>query len=45
MHDRTALKMSSLDWEQVIRVNLSGPFFMSQAVLPHFIDRSSGASS
>ena len=26
MHDRTALKMSSLDWEQVIRVDLSGPF-------------------
>src|ERR1700730_13305463 len=29
VHDRTALKMSLLDWEQVIRVDLSGPFYMS----------------
>jgi NAD(P)-dependent dehydrogenase (short-subunit alcohol dehydrogenase family) len=42
VHDRTALKMSALDWEQVIRVNLSGPFYMSQAVLPHFIERGFG---
>ena len=42
VHDRTALKMSSLDWEQVIRVNLSGPFYMSQAVLPHFLERGFG---
>jgi len=42
VHDRTAVKMSPLDWEQVIRVNLSGPFFMSQAVLPHFIERGLG---
>jgi len=41
-HDRTALKMSQLEWEQVIRVNLSGPFFMSQAVLPHFVEREFG---
>jgi NAD(P)-dependent dehydrogenase (short-subunit alcohol dehydrogenase family) len=34
--------MSSLDWEQVIRVNLSGPFYMSQAVLPHFLERGFG---
>jgi acetoacetyl-CoA reductase len=40
--DRTALKLSPLDWEQVIRTNLSGPFFMSQAVLPHLLDRGSG---
>ena len=39
VHDRTAVKMSPLDWEQVIRVNLSGPFYMSQAVLPHFLER------
>jgi NAD(P)-dependent dehydrogenase (short-subunit alcohol dehydrogenase family) len=31
-----------LDWEQVIRTNLSGPFFMSQAVLPHFLERGFG---
>jgi len=41
-HDRTAVKMSALDWEQVIRVNLSGPFYMSQAVLPHFLERGFG---
>ena len=42
VHDRSAVKMSPLDWEQVIRVNLSGPFFMSQAVLPHFMEREFG---
>jgi len=42
VHDRTALKMSALDWEQVIRVNLSGPFYMSQAVLGHFLEREFG---
>jgi acetoacetyl-CoA reductase len=42
VHDRTALKMTPLDWEQVIRVNLSGPFFMSKAVLPHFVERGFG---
>jgi acetoacetyl-CoA reductase len=42
VHDHTALKMSILDWEQVIRVNLSGPFFMSKAVLGHFLERGFG---
>ena len=42
VHDRTALKMSSVDWEQVIRVNLSGPFYMSKAVLPQFLERGFG---
>lgn len=42
VHDRTALKMSVLDWEQVIRVNLSGPFYMSKAVLGHFLERGFG---
>jgi acetoacetyl-CoA reductase len=42
VHDRTALKMSALDWEQVIRVDLSGPFYMSQAVLGHFLEREFG---
>ena len=41
-NDRTAMKMSPLQWEQVIRVNLSGPFYMSQAVLPHFVEREFG---
>ena len=42
VHDRTALKMSPLEWEQVIRVDLSGPFYMSQAVLGHFLERGFG---
>jgi acetoacetyl-CoA reductase len=42
VHDRTVLKMSMLEWEQGIRTNLSGPFFMSKAVLEHFIERGSG---
>jgi acetoacetyl-CoA reductase len=40
--DRPAERMSLLDWEQVIRANLSGPFFMSRAVLGHFLARESG---
>ncbi len=34
--------MSMLEWEQAIRTNLSGPFFMSKAVLGHFVERGSG---
>ena len=34
--------MSDEDWYKVIAVNLSGAFFMSQAVLPHMIERGSG---
>jgi acetoacetyl-CoA reductase/3-oxoacyl-[acyl-carrier protein] reductase len=40
--DKTVLKMSDDDWHTVISVNLSGTFFMSQAVLPHMIERGSG---
>jgi NAD(P)-dependent dehydrogenase (short-subunit alcohol dehydrogenase family) len=40
--DKTVLKMSDEDWYKVITVNLSGAFFMSQAVLPHMIERGSG---
>ena len=40
--DKTFLKMSDEDWHKVIAVNLSGAFFMSQAVLPHMIERGSG---
>src|SRR3984893_14211054 len=35
--DKTVLKMTDEDWYKVIAVNLSGAFFMSQAVLPHMI--------
>jgi acetoacetyl-CoA reductase/3-oxoacyl-[acyl-carrier protein] reductase len=40
--DRTVLKMTDEEWNSVIAVNLSGAFFMSQAVLPHMIERGSG---
>jgi len=40
--DKTVLKMTDEDWYRVMAVNLSGAFFMSQAVLPHMIDRGSG---
>jgi NAD(P)-dependent dehydrogenase (short-subunit alcohol dehydrogenase family) len=40
--DKTVLKLTDEDWFKVIAVNLSGAFFMSQAVLPHMIERGSG---
>ena len=40
--DKTVLKMTDEDWYKVIAVNLSGAFFMSQAVLPHMIESGSG---
>jgi NAD(P)-dependent dehydrogenase (short-subunit alcohol dehydrogenase family) len=40
--DKTALKMTDEDWYKVIAVNLSGAFFMSQAALPHMLERGSG---
>ncbi len=40
--DRTVLKMTDEDWYKVLAVNLSGAFFMSQAVLPHMLERGSG---
>jgi NAD(P)-dependent dehydrogenase (short-subunit alcohol dehydrogenase family) len=40
--DKTVLKLTDEDWYKVLAVNLSGAFFMSQAVLPHMIDRGSG---
>jgi NAD(P)-dependent dehydrogenase (short-subunit alcohol dehydrogenase family) len=40
--DKTALKMSDEDWYKVLAVNLSGAFFMSQAALPHMLERGTG---
>ncbi len=40
--DKTVLKLTDEDWYKVLAVNLSGAFFMSQAVLPHMIERGSG---
>jgi NAD(P)-dependent dehydrogenase (short-subunit alcohol dehydrogenase family) len=40
--DKTVLKMTDEDWNKVLAVNLSGAFFMSQAVLPHMLERGTG---
>lgn len=40
--DKTVLKLTDEDWHKVLAVNLSGAFFMSQAVLPHMLERGSG---
>ena len=40
--DKTVLKMTDEDWYKVIAVNLSGAFFMSQAALPHMLERGTG---
>jgi NAD(P)-dependent dehydrogenase (short-subunit alcohol dehydrogenase family) len=40
--DKTVLKMTDEDWYRVLAVNLSGAFFMSQAVLPHMVERGTG---
>ncbi|GAC1317725.1 MAG: 3-oxoacyl-[acyl-carrier-protein] reductase [Thermoleophilaceae bacterium] len=40
--DKPMLKMSSDDWDKVIRVNLSGAFYMARPTLQHMIDRGSG---
>jgi NAD(P)-dependent dehydrogenase (short-subunit alcohol dehydrogenase family) len=40
--DKIVGNMTDEDWYKVIAVNLSGAFFMSQAVLPHMIERGSG---
>jgi NAD(P)-dependent dehydrogenase (short-subunit alcohol dehydrogenase family) len=40
--DKTVLKMTDEDWYKVLAVNLSGAFFMSQAALPHMVERGTG---
>src|ERR1700761_692115 len=40
--DKTVLKLEDEDWYKVLAVNLSGAFFMAQAVLPHMIERGTG---
>ena len=40
--DKTVRKMSIEDWHAVLRVNLSGAFYMTKAVLEHMIERGSG---
>ncbi|MBW2477780.1 MAG: 3-oxoacyl-ACP reductase FabG [Deltaproteobacteria bacterium] len=40
--DKTVLKMTDDDWYNVLNVNLSGAFFLSQAALRHMAERGSG---
>jgi NAD(P)-dependent dehydrogenase (short-subunit alcohol dehydrogenase family) len=40
--DKTVLRLSDEDWQKVLAVNLSGAFFLSQAVLGHMVERGSG---
>ncbi|WP_298273191.1 3-oxoacyl-ACP reductase family protein [Geobacter sp.] len=40
--DKTVLKMADDDWFNVLNVNLSGVFFLSQAALRHMAERGSG---
>src|SRR4051794_29414951 len=39
--DRPVLKMSVEDWHKVLRVNLSGAFYLSKPALQHMLDRGS----
>jgi acetoacetyl-CoA reductase/3-oxoacyl-[acyl-carrier protein] reductase len=40
--DRPISKMSIDDWHKVLRVNLSGAFFMSKPALEHMLERGTG---
>lgn len=40
--DRTLLKMSHAEWQQVIDVNLTGVFNCTKAVVPHMVERGYG---
>ena len=40
--DKPVWKMSVDDWHKVLRVNLSGSFYMSKPAIEHMIDRGSG---
>src|SRR5580693_420876 len=40
--DKTMRKMSPEEWDHVIRVNLSGAFYLSRGILQHMLDRGYG---
>jgi acetoacetyl-CoA reductase len=40
--DKTLRKMTVEDWHAVLRINLSGAFYMSKAVLEHMLERGFG---
>ena len=43
MYPSPLLTVSESDWDKVMAVNVKGPLFTCQAVLPHMIHRGSGA--
>jgi 2-dehydro-3-deoxy-D-gluconate 5-dehydrogenase len=43
MYPSPLLTVSESDWDMVMAVNVKGPLFTCQAVLPHMIERGSGA--
>jgi NAD(P)-dependent dehydrogenase (short-subunit alcohol dehydrogenase family) len=40
--DKTVRKMTIDDWHAVLRINLSGSFYMTEEVLDHMLERGSG---
>jgi acetoacetyl-CoA reductase/3-oxoacyl-[acyl-carrier protein] reductase len=40
--DKTVARMTDDDWQRVVAVNLSGAFFMAQAVLDQMLERGTG---
>jgi NAD(P)-dependent dehydrogenase (short-subunit alcohol dehydrogenase family) len=40
--DKPVLKMTFEDWDKVIRVNLSGAFYMAKPALAHMVERGTG---
>jgi acetoacetyl-CoA reductase/3-oxoacyl-[acyl-carrier protein] reductase len=40
--ENSAVRMTEQEWDDALRVNLSGPFHLAQAVLPTMIDRGFG---
>jgi NAD(P)-dependent dehydrogenase (short-subunit alcohol dehydrogenase family) len=40
--DKTVRRMSVDDWHAVLRINLSGAFYMTKAVLEHMLEQGSG---
>ncbi|MGX9296954.1 3-oxoacyl-ACP reductase family protein [Tsukamurella paurometabola] len=40
--DKVILDLTDEDWESVLRVNLSGSFYIAQAALAHMVDRGTG---
>lgn len=42
LYPSSLLTVSEADWDRVMAINVKGPLFTSQAVLPHMVERGSG---